>query len=263
MMMHPQGDERGRWTATDDGARAFGDRMEDLDVDFRRVARPELVTRLLRTCLRPDHEKWSEDDVWSWTLGRRLQGLRVIARASGVPPISMLRACHRCGEMLTLDVDPELFVRDEHVTAFAWSPTPGRTFQVALPTGRDQESWRQSGDLSAQTLARRLVRTTDDDNTLPGSMPGEWIDDLAVRLAEHDPLTALELHSDCPACGADVSIELDLEAELLSLLSARQWEILRDVHRLASAYHWDESAILQLPAWRRRYYLDLIERGAA
>ena len=105
-------------------------------------------------------------------------------------------------------------------------------------------------------MARALIREVDgappsDDWEIPDA----WIDPLARELEERDPLTALELETRCPTCDSPASVPLDLEAELLARLQYRQQRTLDEIHRLASVYHWSEAVILELPVWRRRYYL--------
>lgn len=236
-------------------ARPFGGRTEDLDIDFA-TARAELVSAVLAHCLRPCEGDWSADEVWSWTLAQRLQGLLAVAQASGVRSLALLQRCGSCAESLEVEIDLGRFEREETVTEFTWSPEPDHTWQVALPTGRDQQEWSRCNERRMPAMAGALVRAID------GATPAsEWeishdrIEGLAQALERHDPLTALELETACPACRAATHIEVDLEAELLVRLHALQRQTLDDVHRLACAYHWSEACILQLPAWRRRYYL--------
>jgi hypothetical protein len=155
---------------------------------------------------------------------------------------------------LEIDVELTVFEREERITAFDWSPVPEQALSVSLPTGREQQAWWQAGDVSADAMARRLV-FGDDDGAEDEALSSDWIEALGAQLAQHDPLTALELQAACPACGAQARIPLDLEAELLARLHARQRHTLLNIHRLASAYHWSEAAIMRLPAWRRRFYL--------
>ena len=58
-------------------------------------------------------------------------------------------------------------------------------------------------------------------------------------------------------------MELDLEAALLRELEHHQAQRLREIHVLACHYHWSETDIARLPAWRRAYYLRLLGAEAA
>ncbi len=236
-------------------ARAFGDREGDLDIDFTGLPRADVVTAVLAGCVRPSDGTWSGDDVWSWTLAQRLQGLLAVAQASGLPPLALLQPCGSCAEALEIDIEIGMFERPEPIIDFIWSPIPDCSLRVALPMGSDQLAWSHGG-LSLNAMARALVREINGAPPPAGwEIPDQWIYGLAAELEQRDPLTALEIQTACPACGAPARIAIDLEAELLARLHARQRGMLNDIHQLASAYHWSEARILELPAWRRRYYL--------
>ena len=68
-----------------------------------------------------------------------------------------------------------------------------------------------------------------------------------------DTLTTL-----CPTCEAETTARIDP----LSFAFPDATAVLRHVHSLASAYHWSEDAILDLPTSRRKAYASLIAEGA-
>lgn len=243
-------------------ARAFGHRAEDLDVDFVGVGRPQLVSAVLALCLRAEKDTLAIDAIWSWTLAQRLQGLLVVALASHVPPLAFVQRCGACGESFEIEAAPAMFERKETDKTFDWSPEPNTIVHVSLPTGHAQRRWASGSEANLRSMARVLI--TAVNNVTPPSdweVPPAWIDPLAQELERRDPLTALEIETSCPACGAPNAIEIDLEAELLARLHGCQRRTLLEIHRLASAYHWSESIILDLPVWRRRHYL--AQLGAA
>jgi hypothetical protein len=262
--MRADGDERQSygWPVPDGPiAGPFGERIGDLDVAFDGLPRPEVVTAVLSRYLR-DAPEGALAIVESWTVAQRLQGLLAIARASECPPLQVRYSCSECGEQLELGLELSMFERREMVTEFTWSPQADCKVQVALPTGALQRQWSRGAVRDASALARTLVLALDG-KTPSGDwqVPSEWLDGLAAELERRDPLTTLELAVTCPACTVRVDVPLDLEAELLTLLAACQERTLRDVHRLASAYHWTEERILGIPAWRRRYYLAQLAAG--
>ncbi|HKQ29815.1 MAG TPA: hypothetical protein VJS66_00900 [Burkholderiales bacterium] len=236
-------------SASPGNARAFGTRAQDLNVDFA-LPRADVVSALLQGSLYRDDGSW-DGDSWSWTLAQRLQGLLAIALASGVAPLALVHACDVCAEMIEIGLDAHDFVRAEDVVDFQWSPAPDRTLNVMLPRGHEQRRWSQVDALTPQAMARELISGQSSD----AEFPSAWYDALARELEQRDPLTALELETECPSCATNVRIPFDLEATLLAQLQSRQRRLLSDIHRLASAYHWSEAAILELPAWRRRAYL--------
>jgi hypothetical protein len=246
-------------------ARAFGACAEDIDLHFAGLSRPTLVTRILAQCLAPDGTRaFPEEEIRRWTLPQRLRALISVSRASGEERLPFTACCsqHGCGEIAEMEVALTDFPPGDEAREFDWSPAPGEKLSVALPTGADQESWLARGEAAPRAMARDIVRAV---NGAPPpqdwEMPEIWLDPLESELKRRDPLTALELQAACPACGAAFVGEIDLEAELLKRLHARQARLLREIHRLAAVYHWSEGEILSLPPWRRAYYLDQFEAG--
>jgi len=185
-----------------------------------------------------------------------------VAIASGIAVLKTLPRCQQCAQHLEIEIAVRDFIADEEATVFEWSPQPGQLLSVRLPTGQDQQRWLTSNDISVHSMAQQLVvRVNAEPRASDWRIPEDWVDALADELARHDPLTALELPVRCPACEATTTIEFNLEEELLVRLRARQLATLRDIHTLASAYHWSESEILKLPEWRRRQYLTQIAAG--
>ena len=78
---------------------------------------------------------------------------------------------------------------------------------------------------------------------------------LALVMAELDPQAALDLAAVCPACGVEFLAPFDAAEFLRQELMLTGDALFREVHLLASHYHWDEADILALPRRRRRRYL--------
>lgn len=68
------------------------------------------------------------------------------------------------------------------------------------------------------------------------------------------PDVADQISLTCPSCHAPTEARLDP----LTFAFPSQKGLLREVHRIARAYHWRESEILALPASRRRAYAEMI-----
>jgi hypothetical protein len=232
-------------------ARAFGVAAEDLEADFHGQARPLLLTQLLEACLRrADDGVFNEEELWSWTLSRRLQGLLAIVTASGVSRLDAVAHCPQalCGEAMELPLPLSSFRREEDIETFEWT-ADDITVNVAMPTGVDQLHWLNQPALSAASMAQRLVH-----GDVP-ALSATALDSLSTTFEEKDPFTALQLNAQCPACGAAVVVDFDLEAELLRRLDRLQARRLQEIHLLARTYHWSETEIMNLPSWRRAHYL--------
>jgi len=241
-------------------ARSFGTESGDLDVDFRRHTRPEVVTRLVAACVRPEGgDEWTEDDVWYWPLTRRTQALLALAAATRGTDLRVLSRCSNaaCAELMEVHLDLMSLRRSCDETAFEFQPAPGVRLRLRVPCGDDQ---RKAGAVAEQDplALMRLLVVEGDANAFQRA----WLAQAEASLEEHDELTAMSLRSACPWCGLENEFSFDLEGHLLRDLQRRQESLLDGVHRLARAYHWSESEIIRLPPHRLEYYLRRIQEEA-
>jgi len=248
-------------------ARPFFSRHSDLDIDFGANFRPVLITRLLTSCLhRNDGRKFSEQEIWHWSLKERLQGLLAIVVSTLGQHLRLQVSCSKsdCHEPMEVDLDLALFIQDEPPFRLFCRPDSETELELRLPNGLDQLNWINNQDDMADNwfseMASSLVSRVN------GEIPSQrfrvsenWLDQIGMELEQHDDLTALEINTSCPACGADLLIDLDLEAKLLEILSTEQKLLLKQIHRLALAYHWSEADIVVMPNKRRQYYLAQID----
>ncbi|MCR0982749.1 hypothetical protein [Roseomonas populi] len=77
---------------------------------------------------------------------------------------------------------------------------------------------------------------------------------LEAAMPQSDVSVALA----CPDCGHDWELPFDVTLFLLDELEGRAGRLLADVHLLASAYHWEEATILDMPASRRGRYVSMV-----
>jgi hypothetical protein len=235
-------------------ARAFGQTLDDLGVDLGAAA-PFATTEVLRTCLSSAGAPLPEGEVWSWTVNRRLQGLLAVTLATRGEYWTLTADCIAagCGEPMDLPLRLSAFRRTEDPLRIRVALADGAHMELSLPTGEDQRAWLREAQVAPQALLQRLLVGST------GDLPPAAFPTVEAALAEADPLTALEIETRCPVCGADNWIPLDLEQLCLRLLVAEQPRLLDDIHRLALAYHWSEAEILAVPAARRRQYLARLE----
>ncbi len=141
----------------------------------------------------------------------------------------------------------------------------GFDLTARLLTTRDLLATRASGDAAAVRaglLERSLIGVTVDGRPVPaGDLPAAVLDRVAVALGEADPQAEVELDLRCPECGDRWRRHFDIVEFLWAELGQLVQQMLRDVHVLARAYGWDEDAVLRLPPWRRRYYLEMVANG--
>jgi hypothetical protein len=174
--------------APERSARAFGGRAEDLDIDFAALPRPVAVTEVLRRSFRRDAA-----EIWSWTLPERSQALIAVALATADERLECHARCPEtsCAEMMEWEIALAAFLSGAEDPGFDWSPEPGRTLHISLPTGEDQKTWLERGEVAPAVMARRLVQSVDGRAPAVGwRLPKAWIEGLATELGRRDPLTA-------------------------------------------------------------------------
>lgn len=242
--------------------RGIFESAQDLDCRFFGKGRPHMVTDILRRCLRrPDNEAYNPDELWAWTLPKRLQGLLAVVTAGGQSSIQTLEKCPACGEDTELELELSSFVNTSLDDILMIEPEPGFRLEVEVPAGRHQLEWLLTeavrvDEASWLAMATTLIKTVN--GKAPDKdwhLPAHWFDKVSKALEKHDTLTWLSLPVDCPACSQTMDVGLDLEELLLMKLESQQKVVLEEVFFLARVYHWTETEIFHLPAWRRRYYV--------
>lgn len=237
--------------------RSFTTELCDLDIDFAGTRQPYLVTQLLSCCMLRGNMPVSEDEIWSWSLKKRLQALLAIAMKSRGSRLVLHTHCsdHSCDERIELPLELDMFQLADLDERFIFK-IDGKALQVRLPNGEDQRYWLKHQDEALTAIAGKLVLRVDDGNPADGwCFREEWLEDFSEALEDHDVLMSLQLNSVCPVCDRELKIPVDLEAHLLICLSHLQQKLLMEVHQLALAYHWTEKDILALTPQRRNYYL--------
>jgi hypothetical protein len=114
-------------------------------------------------------------------------------------------------------------------------------------------------DASAMLLDRCLVEARrDGEEVRSAQLPVAVREAIVGYMAEADPQAEIQLALACLACGENWQAPFDIESFFWGEISAWARRVLSEVHVLASAYGWREADILNLSAWRRQYYLNLI-----
>jgi hypothetical protein len=92
------------------------------------------------------------------------------------------------------------------------------------------------------------------------SLPAVVIDQVAEQMRSMDPQADIELALKCPGCEHAWTATFEILDYFWREIESWKQRILQEVHRLARAYGWGERDILQMSAWRRRSYLEMIEK---
>jgi len=196
----------------------------------------------------------------------RLRGLTFGSQIKGVAD------CPACGNRLELDFD----TRDLP----AWtSPLPDIDLEQTLnsetsllvddyevtyrlPNSIDLSVLNQAQDAGSrrhQLIEACIVSAQRDGKTLSATeVPSETLDVVVERISQDHPLADLTLSVTCPTCSHTWEILFDIVSYFWSEIHAWSMRLMREIHTLAVAYGWRESDILELSAWRRQRYLEMI-----
>ncbi len=225
---------------------------------------PERITELLVHAIESlEGQPVDRATVAAMSVGDRRFLTVQLARLVVGDPVWLSHPCRECG--VPFDVH---FLRSElpvkpAATGYPWAELElarhGRV-RLRVPTGADQA--RMAGleqDAAIRQLVADCLLEAESGFTVEAivaSLSSSELDAIDRALEQASPEVAIELEADCPECRArqrvPVAPDLGLGFGIGGLLG--------EVHRLAQAYHWQESAILNLPRWRRQHYLLLIDR---
>ncbi|MFH0344343.1 MAG: hypothetical protein ACHBNF_19990 [Chromatiales bacterium] len=236
--------------------RPFG-RAEDLELEFGGGGRPGLVTALLARCSdSPGAQFW-----WTQSVGTRIAALlRLVALTESTDHLLVQARCTEsaCVTAFEMELPLAALVDQTHDPGPLQVVLPDeRTVSLRLPTGEDVHNWRGAQYASRQEAAAAMIGAL----VIDGQVTVADESALAAALAVWDPLVAFRVSCQCPVCGADNNVRVDLESIAIARLNARQQVLLRDVHQLASHYGWTESEVLAIAPSRRARYLELIEEA--
>jgi hypothetical protein len=249
--------------------RRFGSSMEDMAVEFRFAPRVDLITNLLELCLSaggaPIERKFARD----LPAGFRIEALLRLAELTDPGPFSWRLRCSSpdCGQESEFELTADEIVSqgsELREAAVYETEIRGHALVLRRPTGLDQAQWtKEPQEREAELMLRAiLVRPTVEEMLSKGETMESIARAVDDALEGFDPLPGLHLDVVCPHCEKSCEVAPDLTGAALERLYHAQQALIEDVHRLASRYHWSEHQILELPAWRRQSYLDLIGETA-
>ncbi len=163
--------------------------------------------------------------------------------------------CTHCKE--PFDIDFSLLKLLQHYTIRAPLPSPDGTYHLEpsvhfrLPTGEDEIL---IAALPAQHAEKMLI-----ENCIVSDTPEAFAETVQRRMIELAPLLNVEMESVCPECGHSEPILFDMQSFLLQKLLQERPRLLREIHLIASQYHWPQQEILHLPRKMRKQYAAMID----
>jgi len=178
------------------------------------------------------------------------------------PRLPCVLKCPGCGAPADLDLQ----VPDLRVQAGDPAPHPlvvearGYRLELRLPNSLDLAGLPSSdaGFARRWLLRQCLLRALQDGVEIDAEVPDEVMDEVDAQMERADGQACLEVTTTCPECGRACVSVVDMDELLWTEVTAWIHRTLRDVHALASAYHWTEADILAMSSWKRRLYLDMV-----
>lgn len=205
---------------------------------------PERALSLLAAA-RPD---LGAEELLRLPIGRRDAEILALREENFGSRFSGVTRCPQCDEQVEIEFTAE------HVRADPPDAEP------ELAVGNVRFRLPDSGDLIA------VSRTAGDPRalllercTVEGEPDAETVDAMLARMEQADPQANVRLTISCPTCKTVFERPFDIAAYVWTEIVGWASRIVREVHALASAYHWRESEILAMTPWRRQLYLELIQ----
>lgn len=220
-------------------------------------SRPHRVSALLLCVLEAiDGKKVSQKLIKSLATGIRDQlVIKIVASRLGRPQWFSAR-CKSCDTRFDFEVD---------FAKWPYKP-PGKGFPIAeVKLGKERLKFESPNGLFEEKISEKRWRGTAALRRLVdlcSLKKGFRAKDLSARdltrvdkaLEAVSPECGSEISTRCPECRAPANLTIDP----LSLAYKPSEAIFREVHLIASHYHWSEQVILDLSEARRSRYINLI-----
>lgn len=215
---------------------------------------------LLLAAIHPDR---SDEALARLSLGQRDLQLVTLRGALFGPQLNSVTSCPDCGERLQLTLNSrELYIARDWPPSVALA-VDGYDIHYRLPDSTDLLAFPQAetAEDARSWLLQRCVQNIDYAGKAQPieTTPAQVIETIVAHMAQTDPLADVQLDLICPACQHHWLAAFDAVAFFWQEIDDWARRILHDIHVIASAYGWSESAILALSPARRQMYLDLIE----
>jgi len=207
----------------------------------------------------------SFDALAALSIGERDRRLLTLRQLTFGSQLASVANCSRCGETLEWNVEvTELVMQSAQEPAASLSvDVDNYHVRFRLPNTLDLAGIVHSGFADAVSARQRLLENCilgaeqKGEDVSASALPDSVTTAIVARMAEADPQADLQVDLACPACGEEWRAQFDIESFFWSELCSWAQRILSEVNRLARAYGWSETEILNLSPWRRQFYLSL------
>ncbi|HEV8422432.1 MAG TPA: hypothetical protein VGQ40_03750 [Chthoniobacterales bacterium] len=209
------------------------------------------------TLLAAGHPQLSRDDLANLTIGERdAQLLRLRISMFG-GSAGGTAECPQCNERVEFSIDARTLADAGQFAEPAREiDVNGTRVRFRLPTSRDLAEAVTATDQSCGV--RRLIERCVVEPRLPEELSGDLVEALSHAMAKADPQAEIILSLGCPNCGKNWELLFDIGDFLWNEIAAQAQRLMYEIDALARAYGWTEQEILNLPARRRRTYLEML-----
>ena len=227
----------------------------------------QLTSAILGRCLSLDGSQAAGSAVArAFSVGDREALLLHLRRLTLGNELSTVISCPSCGEKMDLNlVLTELLLPAYDCTQQVYTreivaEDTCYNVRFRLPTGADQEAVAEGAQRSlAGAVAQLVERCVESINgEIPSSIPLAVLEELPDAMAALDPQAELMFSAKCLACETVFETLFDAISIVGREIEETRRQLYRDVHLLASHYHWSEADILALSDRKRQLYLQLI-----
>lgn len=205
------------------------------------------------------------DALVALSIGERDRRLLTLRQLMFGSQLASVANCSRCAETLewTIETADLLMENVAESSGDLWLDIDNFHVHFRLPNTRDLDAIAGRGWTDAASARQRLLESCvvaaeyESEQIVASALPVSVTNEIVRRMADADPQADLRVALLCPACGEEWRAQFDIESFFWSELCAWAQRILSEVHRLARAYGWSETEILNLSPWRRHVYLSL------
>uniref|UniRef100_A0A7V4GAH1 Phage baseplate protein n=1 Tax=Desulfobacca acetoxidans TaxID=60893 RepID=A0A7V4GAH1_9BACT len=209
----------------------------------------------------PDRSRRELADL---TIGQRDLQLLDFREAHFGRKLKAYGECPACQAQLEFDLGTETLRQDAGLQPHQEFTLTEAGFELRyrLPTSRDLAAAAALPGLheAREVILQRCLLAAAhqgvpmDLEKLPADLVARLIEEMGCR----DPQADVRLALDCPGCGHAWEVLFDIGVFVWHDLKLTARRLVQEVHILASAYGWSETAILSLTPARRQAYLDLV-----
>ncbi|MBC7816183.1 MAG: hypothetical protein IAG10_04725 [Planctomycetaceae bacterium] len=199
------------------------------------------------------------------TIGECDRELIAVHRALFGRNITGRADCPQCHEMLELDLDLEIFDLPQPLATDRQLHLENVDIEWRFPTARELADLARTTNGASEVRVKLLqycVTAVRRESQLLKfeEWPGNLAAELGVVMVSADPLLDPGIELACDSCGHAWSVRFDIATFLWSEIDDVARRLMSEVHRLATAYGWGETEILELTAARRAAYLQMCGR---